>query len=625
MLWKKSVENPEEFWETQAQTIPWIAPYKTVWTQPKDGDFVGRWFDQGKLNVADVCVDRWAKKHGNETALIWVGEEDSQNASNTRVFSYQDLSLYINQVANYLKISGVKKGDRVGIWMPMVPEVIVTQLACAKIGAVNVVVFSGFSAHNAEERFIDAGCKIVITADGGRRRGKTFCLRSCFSKEFLENKKIEKILTFSNLGLPLTATEKDSSWNQVIPSMSKECLSEPMDAEDPLFLLYTSGTTGSPKGILHTTAGYLLYTMTTMKYVWDIHGFLCPKADHTREVWFCTADVGWITGHSYLTYAPFALGTTVLMYEGVLSYPTPHRLYSLIDQYKVSHFYTSPTLLRQFSCLDDELISKHKLDSLKVLGSVGEPIDPTTWKWYHEKFGKSKCPIVDTYWQTETGGYIISPIAGVTKLRPGSCCFPFLSISPKILREDGTEAAPEEKGYLCISRPWPGLMRTIYNDHGRFKETYLKRFPGRYFTGDEAYKDADGYIWILGRADDVVKVSGHRLGTAELEASANSFPDVVESAAIAIPDAIKGSSIVIFVVGKKTISPTELKTHMRNTYGAIAVPDQVFSVSDLPKTRSGKILRRMLRNLVLKEPITETSILVNPEAIEQISLSLGEK
>lgn len=620
-FWLDSVNNMEEFWDQQAHMIPWIKRYDAVWKKPEGSDdaFVGKWFINGKLNVASACVDRFVEKYGDEKALIWVSEEDTGgNVPKTREYTYNDLSLAVNQVANLLKAHKVKKGDRVGIWMPMIPELLITQFACAKLGAVAVVVFSGFSAKNAEERFSDSHCKVIVTADGGKRRGKDFALRSTLSLEFIESEFLEKIITYNNCSLPYVHCSKDISWNSLVPLMSTQCDPEPMCAEDPLFLLYTSGTTGKPKGILHTTAGYLLYSMTTMKYVWGIHGLLSPHEEKAREVWFCTADIGWITGHSYITYAPFALGSLIIMYEGVLTYPAPDRMFSLIDRYKVSHLYTAPTLLRQLASFGDELTKNHLLSSLRVLGSVGEPIHPETWRWYHEKVGKGRCPIVDTYWQTETGGYLISPIAGATSLRAGSCSFPFLSIQAKILREDGTEADLLEKGLLCIAKPWPGMMRTIYKDHNRFLESYLERFPGYYFTGDEAYKDNEGYIWILGRSDDVIKVSGHRLGTAEIEANIAAFPGVVESAVIAIPDEIKGNAIVSFVVSKTKMSQEDIKAHVRTTHGPISVPDKVFFVEDLPKTRSGKIVRRLLKSIFLGQPIGDTSTLINPEVLEAI-------
>ena len=606
----------QEFWDRQAQDIPWISPYKAVWDRPKGEEdaFVGRWFAGGRLNGASVCVDRWVEEYGDRLALTWIGEEQ-----HIRTFTYRELSLAINRAANLLRSCGVKKGDRVGLWMPMIPELPIAQLACAKLGAVSVVVFSGFSAANTEQRLIDAECRVLMTADGGRRGGKTFALRSSLSPAFIQGDSLKTIITLQNGDTPYTPSHKDVSWDERIAQMSDECDPEPMDSEDPLFLLYTSGTTGKPKGILHTTAGYLLYSLTTMRHVWGIEGLHASPAEADREVWFCTADIGWITGHSYLTYAPFALGCKVIMYEGVLTYPEPDRIYSLIDEHRVSHFYTSPTLLRQLASHGDALTSKHSLDSLKVLGSVGESILPETWHWYHKNFGKGRCPIVDTYWQTETGGYIISPLAGKTPLRPGSCTFAFSSIQPKILREDGTEAAPGEKGALCVSRPWPGMMRTVHGDHGRFLKGYLQKYPGYYDTGDEAYQDSEGYFWILGRSDDIIKVAGHRIGTAELEATIATFPGVIESAVIAVPDAIKGNALVPFVVGKSALSSDELSAHIRSQYGPIATPARVIFVSDLPKTRSGKIMRRLIRSLYLGEETGDTSTLINPEVVQEIS------
>lgn len=626
-FWAESTKNPEKFWAAQAEMIPWIAKYELVWKQPSTSNdmFVGKWFVNGKLNVASACVDRFVSKHGDATALLWTNEEDTEKTPKKRSFTYKELSVAINQAANLLKAQNVKKGDRVGIWMPMVPELVITQLACAKIGAVAVVCFSGFSAPTAEERFSDASCKVLVTADGGKRRGKAFALRSTLSEKFIQSNFLQKIITYTYASLPYSITSKDVSWNSQIKAMKEICDPEPMDAEDPLFLLYTSGTTGKPKGIVHTTAGYLIYAMSTMKYVWGMHGLLFPQKEGKREVWFCTADIGWITGHSYLTYAPFAMGSVVLMYDGVVTYPTQERFFELIDRYKVSHLYTSPTLIRQLAASNNDLTSKYALTSLQVLGSVGEPILPETWQWYYEKIGKSRCPIVDTYWQTETGGYLISPIAGATILKPGSCSVPFLTICPKIIREDGQEASCGEKGFLCISKPWPGMMRTIYNDHAKFVRDYLEKFKGYYFTGDEAYKDKDGYIWILGRADDVIKIAGHRLGTAEIEASLATIPGVTESAVIAVPDSLKGNSIVAFLVAKEALSADAVKKHVRETFGPIAVPDTICFVPDLPKTRSGKIVRRLLKSIYLEEPIGDFSTLINPEVIEALQAVIPQR
>lgn len=615
-----AVADPETFWHAQAQTIPWISPYTAVWSRSSGNNdpFVGQWFVNGKLNAASICVDRWAERHGTATAMIWVAEDDDATNPHYRIISYGTLARDVNRVANLLKEQGVRKGDRVGIWMPMIPELPITQLACAKIGAVAVVVFTGFSNSRAEERFTNAQCKVIVTADGGRRKGCSFPIRSTLSTSFIDQPFLSSIITFDHVSLPYTKTDKDRSWNGLVAIMPDTCLAEAMDSEDPLFILYTSGTTGTPKGIVHTTAGYLIYAMTTMRYTWDIHGLLFPQKNFAREVWFCTADIGWITGHSYVTYAPLALGTIVVLFEGLPTHPSPETLYSLIDRYQVSHLYTSPTLVRQLAAHGEASAAKYSLKSLRALGSVGEPILPETWQWYHKNLGKSRCPIIDTYWQTETGGYLLTPISGVTSLRPGSCCHPFLSIQAKILRDDGTEAQKGESGHLCICNPWPGMMRTIFSDHNRFVREYLDRFPGSYATGDQAVQDSDGYIWILGRTDDVVKIAGHRLGTSELEAAVATFPDTVESAVVAIPDPIKDNALIVFIVAKQPVTQHAIQRHLREVYGPIAVPKQVISVSDLPKTRSGKIMRRLLRNLYLGNPVGDISTLINPEVLANI-------
>ena len=620
-LWKYSIENPLAFWHQEAQALPWMTPYNDVWQPPKgQGDaFVGRWFTGGNLNVADICVDRWARSHPDQIAMLYVGEEDSKTTPNRRTITYAQMSLWVNKTANLLRKYGVKKGDSVGVWLPMVPEAIYVQMACAKIGAVGVVVFSGFSAQNAQDRFIAADCRVIVTSDGGRRRGKLFPLRSTLSENFIEH--LENIITIEQNALPYARSSKDRVWHEEIEHMSDVCESSPQDAEDPLFILYTSGTTGKPKGIVHTTAGYMVYTMSTMRHIWGIQG-LAFGTPQDREVWFCTADIGWITGHSYLSFAPFALGTLVVMYEGVLTYPDQSRLLEIIDSCSVTHLYTAPTLLRQLSTLPQDDIDRHSLQSLRVLGTVGEPINSEAWTWYHEKIGKGRCPIVDTYWQTETGGYIFSPIAGVSKLKAGSCCHPCLGIDPCLITEDGVQPKCGEKGYVCIKQPWPGMMRTIFKDHQRFSSSYLRQDSSVYCTGDEAYQDEEGHYWITGRTDDVIKVAGHRFGSAELEENVTMCRGVVECAAVGIPDTIKGSSIVLFVVSQNVIESEFIKEHVRKTYGPIAVPERVLYVEDLPKTRSGKMMRRMLRNILLGVDVGDTSTLVNPESIKAIAESL---
>lgn len=622
--WQASVSHPLTFWGDQATLIPWIRPYTNVW-QPPQGEedaFVGKWFVGGKINAAAVCVDRWAASHPDEIALTWIGEEDTEEHPQRRIFSYASFAKLINQAANLLKKCNVVRGDRVGLWLPMVPEALITLFACAKIGAIPVVVFSGFSSNNTEERLSNAGCKVLVTANEGKRRGKSISLRHTLSEAYVNNEDLHAIICVDNSQTTHLLSRKDLFWQQEIPAMSTECQTEAMDAEDPLFLLYTSGTTGKPKGIVHSTGGYLVYASSTMRAVWGIRGLIQPDPRTKREVWFCTADIGWITGHSYVAYAPFALGTHVVIYEGAFNYPTPGRLFDIIDRYQVSHLYTSPTLIRQLAADKENYVSSYRLDTLRVLGSVGEPINSEAWHWYHEQLGQSACPIVDTYWQTETGGFLFSPCAGVTTIKPGSCCVPCLGIKPAILSESGHAVQKGDKGFLCITHPWPGMMRSIFKDHSRFLTTYLTRITGTYTTGDEAYQDEDGHVWIAGRADDVIKVSGHRFGSAELEENISHFPHVVESAVVPLPDPITGNSIAAFVVSKIPLDTEKLRSHIRNTYGAIAVPKDIIQVPDLPKTCSGKVMRRMLKNLFLGLEVGDTSTLVNPDSISMLSSQL---
>jgi acetyl-CoA synthetase len=605
--WKNSVEDFEQFWQEQAKMVLWDHLYEKVWQKPLgiEDKFVGRWFVNGKLNIAKNCVERWQERYFDAVAFTWLGEDNQE-----RIFTYGQLAEKVNKLANFLKSQGIVKGDRVCIWLPMVPELIISQLACAKIGAIHSVIFAGFSPNNVYERILDAECKMVITIDEAMHKGKKIKMKEALDPFLANSSCVNKVLIVQRTHCALELnSRRDLLWENAVEKMSTYCDSASMDAEDPLFILYTSGTTGKPKGIVHSTGGYLIYVMSTMRSCFNVHGLI--DGDSRRDTWFCTADIGWITGHSYVTYAPLALGVKFVIYEGAPTYPHEGRLWEIIDRYKVTHLYTSPTLIRSLMVKGIDEVKKYSLLSLKVLGSVGEPINPEAWQWYYTNVGHNCCPIIDTYWQTETGGVIISPMAGVTPLKAGSCSYPLFGIEPVIMPGDGA---------LCIKRPWPGMMRTIFKDHQRFLSTYLNVHEGFYFTGDEAYHDEDGYYWIIGRLDDVIKVSGHRFGSAELERAVTSFPSVVEAAVIGVPHAIKGQSIIAFIVLKEgqKASKEDIVKHVQKVHGVISTPDEVFFVEELPKTRSGKILRRLLRDIVLGKRVENTATLVNPSCIEKI-------
>jgi acetyl-CoA synthetase len=613
----------DAFWKEEAKLIDFIKPYDTVWVPPSGNhdEFVGTWFIGGKLNVADQCTTRFAKNYPEKEALIFVSETNEITA-----FTYQKLTEKVNQTANLLRSLGVQKGDRVSIWLPMVPELVFAQLACAKIGAIHSVIFSGFSPEKVVECIHDSNSVLLITETSALRRGKKIPLYPSFLpfKNQCPTLKKTLILQKSSKDI-LSLGENELSFEQEVAKQPTTCQSEEVDSEHPLFILYTSGTTGTPKGIVHSSAGYLIYVLSTLKYAWTLEGLL--QNPDSQDVWFCTADIGWITGHSYLTYGPLATGAKVIMFEGVPDYPHLGRFWEIIDHFKVTHFYTSPTALRMLAAKDNGVASQYSLKSLKILGTVGEPIDPTTWHWYHETIGKNRCPIIDTYWQTETGGNILCPQPHFT-LKPGSCQRPLPTIEPIIVKSDNEPVKePREKGFLCIAKPWPGMMRTIWNDHARFLKTYLTPHPGSYYTGDEAFFDKDMDIWIVGRADDIIKVSGHRLGTAELESVISSHNAIAESAVVAIDDPIKGHSIVVTAVLNPNFHPSqELKDsiihHVCEHFSAIAKPKQVIFVSHLPKTRSGKIIRRLIRNILTKEPLGDTSSLDNKEALESLKEEL---
>lgn len=587
-LYKKSIEDMQGFWGEQAKLLDWIKPFKKAWE--KSDLWPGKWFVGGKLNVCYNCVDRHVKAgKGNKVAIIWEGDEPGQ----VKKYTYNGLLKEVCKVANGLKKFGIKKGDRITIWLPMIPELPITMLACARIGAIHSVVFGGFSKEAVKDRIEDSKSRILITCDETPRSGKIYPKMEDAALIVQECPTIEHVIVVKRTGgkVPFEAP-RDVWYEDFIAKESDNCPCEEMDSEDTLFILYTSGTTGKPKGARHTSAGFLLYTMQTHKYVFNYK---------EGDIWYCTADIGWITGHSYIVYGPLANGATTLMFEGVPTYPKEDRFWDIVERHKVTQIYTAPTVIRTLIKFGDDPVNKHDLSSLKVLGTVGEPINPEAWTWYHRVVGKEKCPIVDTYWQTETGGFIITPIATATPTKPGSCCFPALGIKPIIFDLEGKEVtAPDEGGYLCIAQPWPGMLRDIWGDIEKFKATYFSKYPGYYYTGDGARKDKDGYYWILGRLDDVIKVSGHRIGTMEVESAIVSYPKVAEAAVAPFPHKVKGQAIWAYVTLKAGVPKTEelkkeIILHVRKEIGPVFQPDVIQFADALPKTRSGKIMRRVLK------------------------------
>jgi acetyl-CoA synthetase len=610
-IYERSISDPESFWAQQAQQLEWFKTWDKVhyWDAQKA---ICRWFEGGKLNASFNCLDRHLATRGDRIALKWEGD-----SGETQSFTYKQLHMDVCKFSNVLKVKGVKKGDRVAIYLPMIPQLVISMLACARIGAIHNVVFGGFSADSLSDRINDSACSFVITADAGVRGSKKVPLKESVDRALdrIDKKSVNTVIVFNRTGTNVNMKPgRDFWWHEEMKNASTECKPEVMDAEDALFILYTSGSTGKPKGVLHTTGGYLLYVMQTFKWIFDYRD---------EDLFWCTADIGWITGHSYIVYGPLASGATSLMFEGIPNYPKPDRFWELIEKYKVTIFYTAPTAIRALERSGDEWPKGRDLSSLRLLGTVGEPINPEAWMWYYNVIGNKRCPIVDTWWQTETGGVLITPIPGATPLKPGSATLPFPGIVPMVVKADGTQANINEGGQLVIKKPWPGMMRTVYGNHERFIEKYFSQFPGLYQTGDSARKDEDGYFWIMGRIDDVIKVSGHRLGTAEIESSLVSHNSVSEAAVVGYPHDIKGEAIYAFVTLKEGVTKTtdlksDLMSHVRNSIGPIAKPEKLQFAEALPKTRSGKIMRRILRKIASGDihDLGDITTLSDPSVVE---------
>ena len=607
-----AAEDHEGFWASQAsELLDWAEPWRTVceWDLP-----FAKWFVGGKINVAWNCLDRHVLGgRGDKVAFHFVGEPGDE-----RSVTYAQLLDDVQKFANVLKGLGVEKGDRVNIYMPMIPEAAVAMLACARIGAAHSVVFGGFSSQALADRINDASAKVLVTADGGWRRGEVFPLKPQADEALRDTPSITDVVVVRRGNNPVEMTTgRDHWWHDLMASAEADCPAEPMDSEQLLFLLYTSGTTGKPKGIMHTTGGYLTHVAYTHKYVFDI--------DPDRDVYWCTADVGWITGHSYIVYGPLANGATQVMYEGVPNHPANDRMWEIIERHKVTIFYTAPTAIRTFMKWGVEEPAKHDLSSLRLLGSVGEPINPEAWMWYHEHIGGARCPIVDTWWQTETGGIMISPLPGLTVTKPGSATFPLPGVGAEVVDDAGAPVA-KGGGYLTLTKPWPGMLRGIWGDPERFRETYWSRFPGRYFAGDGAKLDDDGYLWLLGRVDDVMNVSGHRISTTEVESALVSHPSVAEAAVVGANDATTGQAIIAYVtlVGGMDVDEQVLRNHVATEIGAIAKPKTIYFTPELPKTRSGKIMRRLLRDVAEGRNLGDTTTLADASVVSELQKRAAE-
>jgi acetyl-CoA synthetase len=612
-MYERSIRDPEGFWAEAGKRIDWIKPYQKVKDVSFTGDVHIRWYEDGTLNAAYNCIDRHLATRAEQTAILWEGDDPSES----RHVTYRELHENVSRLANVLKARGVKKGDRVTIYMPMIPEAAYAMLACARIGAIHSVVFGGFSPDSLKDRIQDCGSTCLITADEGLRGGRKVPLKKNADEALANCPEVDTVIVVRRTGGDIGWTPGRDLWyHEECAKVSADCPCEEMGAEDPLFILYTSGSTGKPKGVLHTTGGYLVYTAMTHQYVFDYHD---------GDVYWCTADVGWVTGHSYIVYGPLANGAITLMFEGVPNYPDSSRFWQVIDKHKVNTFYTAPTAIRALMREGEEPVRRTSRESLRLLGSVGEPINPEAWLWYHRVVGDGRCPIVDTWWQTETGGILITPLPGAIDLKPGSATLPFFGVRPAIVDNEGRELEGAAEGNLCLVDSWPGQMRTVFGDHERFVQTYFSTFQGKYFTGDGARRDEDGYYWITGRVDDVINVSGHRIGTAEVESALVAHPKVSEAAVVGYPHDIKGQGIyayVTLVVGEQPSEDLrrELVQWVRKEIGPIATPDLIQWAPSLPKTRSGKIMRRILRKIAADdyENLGDTSTLADPGVVADL-------
>ncbi len=619
-MYDQSISDPDTFWAEMANNFYW----EKKWDKVRDfnydmrkGPISIKWFENAKTNISYNCLDRHLETRGDQTAIIWEGNSPDED----KTITYKEMHEQVCKFANVLKGFGIKKGDRVSIYMPMIPELAISMLACARIGAVHSIVFGGFSSEALADRILDSSCKVLLTTDGVMRGAKAVPLKGAADKAMQicedKNHTVSNCVVVKRTGSDVTMKDgRDQYWDDAMANASADCPVEWMDAEDPLFILYTSGSTGKPKGVQHNVGGYMVYTGTTFKYIFDYHD---------GDVYWCTADIGWVTGHSYIVYGPLSQGATSMMFEGVPTYPDAGRFWAVVDKWKVNQFYTAPTAIRALMAQGDQWVTKYDLSSLRLLGSVGEPINPEAWKWYWKNVGHEECPVVDTWWQTETGGILITPLPYAIDQKPGSATLPFFGVNPAVVNDQGELLEGPCEGVLVLTEPWPGQMRTIYGDHKRFEETYFQMFKGYYFAGDGCRRDEDGYYWITGRVDDVINVSGHRMGTAEVESALVSHKDVAEAAVIGFPHDIKGQGIYAYVtlnVGTEETAEllAELKKHVRAEIGPIATPDIIHFTSALPKTRSGKIMRRILRKIGADEfeNLGDTSTLADPSVVEKL-------